>query len=863
MNERLFFLGPGLVLAVEVSGETGLTELLAAGAVYGYGLLGFIVLTLIFKYAFTSGIARYTISEGRTIFDGLREIPGPKNWEVIFIMFIYLMETIAFGGVALVAATMLTHLVPALPSRELIAIAGIGVIVFLLWRESYERFEHILTVMGLMFIVGVLYSLFAVPLPATADILHGFSAVAEAESLITFMALMGAVGSGLNLLLYSVWLHEKIGDRHGEAYFRAHMRSVNENLVMVFVIVGIFAFGFIMLGYAALHGHGSDHMSLEAVVGDVAHVVDALPGGAAVFLITGFFTLFGATMSGMDGRARAIASILRSTTGTGRSEKTLYRAILLLFAAIMLSAVLFGHPADVIHHVAAAASIMFAVLGFMVIYLDSRLPAHARGSRLWLAVMVLGSTLFLAVALLQEEMFLTFGLPLIERFAVLGLVVYFLLRTNLIQRAIAGYLTPLDTVAVVTIFSLFSIYGTAYGIPFNDAIINFRDLGPMIAGLLGGPVAGLLTGLIGGAYRYSLGGWTAFPCFAATVAAGLIAGCFSRRWGAFTYLRFIFLGILVESVHLLIIFPLLAYPAPLADIIDLVRTVFLPMVVTNTLGLFFFLFMIRNQDAAGPVRTLDPAGFVVRAYQRIRHGGLAPDEMGGLFVLVVLAALLPAAFVLDTSLLASVLPLIERIAVLGFVAFLIAQTGFFRRLALGRQSTTDLLWLVISAGFLSVYGSMRGFEVAGLAVTFRDLGPMIAGLIGGPAAGLLAGLFGGAFSSSGGWPAFSSVVSPVVAGLLAGYFNRRWMGQFGFLRLIFLGALVACIQVLLLIPVSGLPEAPVTVLLPLIAANAVGLSVFLSMLRERGIETVLKERPYREPQLGVPPGVLHEERQEN
>ncbi len=859
MNERLFFLGPGLVLAVEVSGETGLTELLAAGAVYGYGLLGFIILTLIFKYAFTSGIARYTISEGRNIFDGLRAIPGPKNWEVIFIMFIYLMETIAFGGVALVAATMLTHLVPALPSQELIAIAGIGLLVFLLWRESYERFEHILTVMGLMLIVGVLYSLFAVPLPGTGDLLHGFSTVVEAESLITFMALMGAVGSGLNLLLYSVWLHEKIGDRHGEAYFRAHMQSVKENLVMVFVIVGIFAFGFIMLGYAALHGYGTDHLSLETVLGDVAHVVDALPGGAAVFLIIGFFTLFGATMSGMDGRARAIASILRSTTGTDRSEKTLYRIILLLFAAIMLSAVLFGHPADVIHHVAAAASIMFAVLGFMVIYLDSRLPAYARGSRLWLGVMVLGSTLFLAVALLQEEMFLTFGLPLIERFAVLGLVVYFLLRTNLIQRAIAGYLTPLDTAAVVTIFSLFSIYGTACGIPFDDAIINFRDLGPMIAGLLGGPVAGLLTGLIGGAYRYSLGGWTAFPCFIATVAAGLIAGYFSRRWGAFTYLRFIFLGILVEAVHLLVIFPLLAYPAPLADILDLIRAVFLPMVVTNTLGLFFFLFMIRNQDAAGPVRALDPAGFAARAYRRLRQGSFAPDERGGLFVLVLLAAVLPVSLALDASLLAFAIPLVEQIAVIGFVAFLIAQTGFFRRLALGRQSTADILWLVIFAGGLSVYGSMRGIEVGGLVVTFRDLGPMIAGLVGGPVAGLLAGLIGGAFSSPGGWPALPGAVAPVAAGLLAGYFGRRWMGQFGYLRLFSLGALVGCSQILILAPSAPSGAA----LFSAIATNTVGLAVFLYILRDRGVETVLQSSPHRKRRSEVPPGVQHEERQES
>ncbi|MDN7024875.1 hypothetical protein FGU65_08240 [Methanoculleus sp. FWC-SCC1] len=824
-----------------MSGETGITELLGAGAAYGYGLIAVIVLTLIFKYAFTSGIARYTISQGRHIFDGLREIPGPKNWEVIFIMFIYLMETIAFGGIALVAAAMLTGLMPGLPTREVVAVFGVVLIVFLLWKDSYERFEHILTIMGCVLIFGILYSLFAIDLPNSGEVVHGFACILEHQSLITIMALMGAVGSGLNLLLYSVWLHEKIGDRHGESYFRAHMRSVNLNLVLVFIIVGIFAFAFIAMGYAGLHGHGADHHSLEEILGGILHILDDLPYGASVFLITGFFTLFGATMSGMDGRARAIAAILRSTTTVGLDEKTLYRIILLAFAAIMLCVVFFGHPVDVIHHVAAAASIMFAVLGFLIIYLDSRLPAYARGSSRWLAVMGIGSIGFLGVALLQEEMYLTFGIPLLERLAVLGCVLYFLLKTNLVQRAIAGYLTPVDTAMVVVIFSLFSIYGTVRGIPFGDVIINFRDLGPVIAGLLGGPIAGLLTGLIGGAYRYSLGGWTALACFAGTVAAGLIAGYFSNRWGAFTYLRFISLGILVEAVHLLILVPLLTYPAPTAEVIEVIRMVYLPMTVTNTLGLIFFLMMIRNQDAAGPFRALDPAGSLRRTVQHLKAGSFTWSETGGVVILIGLALAFLVSAVSDQERITIGIVLFEHIAVIGFVAFLLAQTGLFRRLALGRPVTQDILWMATIFGLVSVYGTMSDVQIGEFIVTFRDLGPLLAGLLGGPAAGLLAGLLGGTyalfFDDS---TTIASGITPLIAGLLAGYLSRRWRGRQTYLRLIFLGGLAACFSVFVLAPsAGGFLEIAGTMLIPMILANAVGLVVFFAILRDRGIETVL------------------------
>lgn len=84
-----------------------------------------------------------------------------------------------------------------------------------------------------------------------------------------------------------------------------------------------------------------------------------------------------------------------------------------------------------------------------------------------------------------------------------------------------------------------------------------KDLGPMIAGLVGSPVAGIGAGLIGGLYRYFfIGGITTFPCFLATILAGLFAGIiyilnklkFTGIIGAVLF------AVFMESLHIIPLF---------------------------------------------------------------------------------------------------------------------------------------------------------------------------------------------------------------------------------------------------------------------------------------------------------------------
>ncbi len=128
------FFGPGLLLAITAAGEAGVTEAIEIGAHYGPTLIWVVIITLIFKYAFTNGIARYTLATNQTIFDALNRLPGPRNWGSYLIIGSYLMEMFAIGAMLVFSATFLDYLQPGIYSVFLIA-------VFLLTRRCRVRTE--------------------------------------------------------------------------------------------------------------------------------------------------------------------------------------------------------------------------------------------------------------------------------------------------------------------------------------------------------------------------------------------------------------------------------------------------------------------------------------------------------------------------------------------------------------------------------------------------------------------------------------------------------------------------------------------------------------------------------------------------
>ena len=160
----------------------------------------------------------------------------------------------------------------------------------------------------------------------------------------------------------------------------------------------------------------------------------------------------------------------------------------------------------------------------------------------------------------------------------------------------SGKSNIVDKFWVIFIFGIISIYGTYSGITvageYGGYILNFRDLGAMVAGILGGPVVGFFAALIGGLYRLSLGGVTAVPCFIATLLAGVLSGYAIRSWkGKFTMRRAVYIAAVVELLHLLVIFPVYVLANGTMNFVmiqDVIITTILPMTIVNSAGLMIF-----------------------------------------------------------------------------------------------------------------------------------------------------------------------------------------------------------------------------------------------------------------------------------
>jgi sigma-B regulation protein RsbU (phosphoserine phosphatase) len=115
----------------------------------------------------------------------------------------------------------------------------------------------------------------------------------------------------------------------------------------------------------------------------------------------------------------------------------------------------------------------------------------------------------------------------------------------------------------------------------------------MIAGLIGGPVIGLGAGLIGGIHRYFLEGFTCVPCSLATVLAGLFGGIiYLLRKGKFIGVPgAVLFAALMETFHMVLV---LLLAQPYSEAVKVVEEVSIPMIFSNSLGMFIFAFIISN-----------------------------------------------------------------------------------------------------------------------------------------------------------------------------------------------------------------------------------------------------------------------------
>ena len=185
-------------------------------------------------------------------------------------------------------------------------------------------------------------------------------------------------------------------------------------------------------------------------------------------------------------------------------------------------------------------------------------------------------------------------IDLIKTACVVVAFAYVLTRTGFFAQILDKKFSFKNQAILILLFGALSVFGTYGGLILpSGAIANIRDLGPMVAGLVGGPVVGLGAGLIGGLHRYFLGGFVCIPCALSTIIAGLLGGAIYRlKRGEFVAVwQAILFAVFMESLHMGLT---LLIAKPYEQALGVVKEVILPMTGANALGMAIFAFIIRN-----------------------------------------------------------------------------------------------------------------------------------------------------------------------------------------------------------------------------------------------------------------------------
>ncbi|MCQ1538171.1 hypothetical protein FTO68_04080 [Methanocalculus taiwanensis] len=182
---------------------------------------------------------------------------------------------------------------------------------------------------------------------------------------------------------------------------------------------------------------------------------------------------------------------------------------------------------------------------------------------------------------------------LLQLICVIIVAAYLLTQSRIFPEILDGNPTIKTRIILILFFGGLSVYGSISGIEFLGSVINVRDLGPMVAGLLAGPWVGIGAGLIGAAYRLSMGGITMYACSVTAIFAGLFGGLiwiyYKKRFAGTTVA--VAFAVLMEVFHMALT---LIMVRPYDEAVAIVSRVYLPMVLANAAGMFVFAMMVKN-----------------------------------------------------------------------------------------------------------------------------------------------------------------------------------------------------------------------------------------------------------------------------
>ena len=315
-------LGPGIIFAGAAIGGSHLVFSTQAGAVYGFALVGLILLTNLLKYPFLLVGTRFTASTGKSLLEGFKE--RNSYYLPLFLIVSLITGTITIAAVSSVSGALLQNF-PLFSSFHQINLA-IAILVICGWILILGKYKALDRISKFLVALLTLLTFFAV----VSLLLKG--SINEALDMSWFkpndspwkfsnlgflIPLMGWMPCPLELCVWpSLWMFSRSKDSE----YVPNVREAEFDFNLGYIITVITAIFFLTLGAITMYEAGDGMLS--GIQGSFAQKLILLYtksiGGWSKWIIipASFAAMFSTTITCLDAYPRSISAIQGLLKGT-------------------------------------------------------------------------------------------------------------------------------------------------------------------------------------------------------------------------------------------------------------------------------------------------------------------------------------------------------------------------------------------------------------------------------------------------------------------------------------------------------------------------------------------------------------------
>lgn len=303
-------LGPGILFASTAIGVSHLVQSTRAGGIYGYQLIGVVLLANILKYPFFEYGSRFANVTGKSIIDGYRSMGKWMLWIYFFISLLTMFFVTA--AVGKVTSGFLANLLgiqllvdyPLLADGVLLTICA-----SILFIGQYSALDKLVKLIGSVLLISTLTAFIINIFQTPTEKVNPFSSVSPFESkegLFFIIALMGWMPTAVDLSAWnSLWTLERIK----QSGYKPSLKQTLFDFNFGYIASIILAVVFLSLGASLIYNTGKTMPDGSvAYANEVVNLYTTSMGQWSYIIIAAaaFSIMFGTAIAVLDGYARAL-----------------------------------------------------------------------------------------------------------------------------------------------------------------------------------------------------------------------------------------------------------------------------------------------------------------------------------------------------------------------------------------------------------------------------------------------------------------------------------------------------------------------------------------------------------------------------